>query len=67
MVVKVVGGEDLPEDLKCKKVMLNAGLSSQALLLGKKETTFEALYISEALIQEIDKEPEQLSFMEAIG
>ena len=47
--------------------MLNAGLSSQALLLGKKETTFEALYISEALIQEIDKEPEQLSFMEAIG
>ena len=60
-------GEDLPEDLKCKKVMLNAGLSSQALLLGKKETTFEALYISEALIQEIDKEPEQLSFMEAIG
>lgn len=60
-------GEDLPEDLKCKKVMLNAGLSSQALLLGKKQTTFEALYISEALIQEIDKEPEQLSFMEAIG
>ena len=55
------------EDLKCKKVMLNAGLSSQALLLGKKQTTFEALYISEALIQEIDKEPEQLSFMEAIG
>ena len=26
--------------------MLNAGLSSQALLLGKKEVTFEALYLS---------------------
>lgn len=43
-------GEELPKSLGCKKVMLNAGLSSQALLLGKKSTTFEALYISEALI-----------------
>lgn len=40
-------GEDLPESLGCKKVLLNAGLSSQATLLGKKSTTFEALYISE--------------------
>lgn len=43
-------GEDLPESLGCKKIMLNAGLSSQSLLLGKKSTTFEALYISETLI-----------------
>lgn len=59
-------GEDLPEKLKCKKVLLNAGLSSQALLLGKRETTFEALYISESLIPEFSRIPEQLSFMEAI-
>lgn len=59
-------GEDLPEKLKCKKVLLNAGLSSQALLLGKRETTFEALYISKALIPEFGRIPEQLSFMEAI-
>ena len=39
-------GENLPEDLGLKKVMLNAGLSSQGLLLGKKETTWEALYLS---------------------
>lgn len=39
-------GNELPCDLGLKKVMLNAGLSSQALLLGKKEVTFEALYLS---------------------
>ena len=59
-------GEDLPEKLKCKKVLLNAGLSSQALVLGKRETTLEALYISESLIPEFSRIPEQLSFMEAI-
>ena len=38
-------GQDLPAELGLKKVMLNAGLSSQSLLLGKKETTLEALYL----------------------
>lgn len=42
-------GIDLPEELGLKKVMLNAGLSSQSLLLGKKETTLEALYLSRNL------------------
>lgn len=42
-------GNDLPEQLGLKKVMLNAGLSSQALLLGKKEVTYEALYLSNNL------------------
>lgn len=39
-------GMDLPKELNLKKVMLKAGLSSQSLLLGKKEVTYEALYIS---------------------
>lgn len=60
-------GEQLPEDLHCQKVMLNAGLSSQALLLGKKSTTFEALYISEALLPLFDKIPRQLSFLEVMA
>lgn len=60
-------GEDLPESLGCKKVMLNAGLSSQALLLGKKSTTFEALYISESLIPLSHTIPKQLSFMEEMA
>lgn len=42
-------GQELPMELKLKKVMLNAGLSTQSLLLGKKESTVEALYISHSL------------------
>lgn len=42
-------GHDLPVELGLKKVMLNAGLSSQSLLFGKKETTREALYLSRNL------------------
>ncbi len=30
-------GEELPESLHCKKVLLNAGVSSQSLLLGKSQ------------------------------
>lgn len=48
-------GTDLPKELGLKKVLLNAGLSSQSLLLGKKETTFEALYISRGLQQYMNK------------
>lgn len=44
-------GREIPKELGLKKVLLNAGLSSQSLLLGKKETTFEALYISPGLQQ----------------
>ena len=44
-------GEDMPKDLGMKKVLLNAGLSSQQILLGQKEITFEALYVSRGLIK----------------
>ncbi len=60
-------GEDLPASLGCKKVMLNAGLSSQALLLGKKSTTFEALYISKSLTPFFYSVPKQLSFLEVMA
>ena len=43
-------GETLPEHLHCERVLLNAGRSSQATLLGKNQTTFEALYISKNLL-----------------
>lgn len=42
-------GKDLPEELECTKILLNAGLSTQATFLGKREVTFEALYISKKL------------------
>jgi len=47
--------------------MLNAGLSSQALLLGKKATTFEALYISKTLLPLFNLAPQQLTMWEAMA
>ena len=44
-------GEDLPAELGLEKVLLRAGLSSQSTLLGRKDLTFEALYISRGLRQ----------------
>ena len=55
-------GEDLPEDLVLKKVLLKAGLSSQSLLLGKKEVTYEALYISQGLQQYAPKPQVELQY-----
>ena len=46
-------GRDLPPELGCRKVMLKAGLSSQALLLGRKSVTYEALYVSKGLASAI--------------
>lgn len=57
-------GQELPKRLGCQKILLNAGLSSQAILLGKKSTTFEALYVSEALIPIFHTVSQQLSLME---
>lgn len=59
-------GNDLPKELECKKVLLDAGLSSQATLLGRREVTYEALYISKGLSRRIIDFPEQLVLLEAI-
>lgn len=59
-------GEDLPEDLQCKKFMLCAGLSTQATFLGKAEMTFEALYVSKGLASDVPNMlPCQPEFTEA--
>ncbi len=60
-------GYELPSNLNCKKFMLNAGLSSQALLLGKKSTTFEALYVSETLLPTFNHIPQQPYLLEAMA
>ena len=62
-------GEDLPEELGLQKVMLRAGLSSQSILLGKKEVTFEALYISRGLQEYMPKTewPVQYSLFDTIA
>lgn len=48
-------GEDLPEELGLTKIGIHAGRSSQATLLGRKEITIEALYLSPALIERCNK------------
>ena len=60
-------GEELPASLGCKKVLLNAGVSSQSVLLGKKSTTFEALYISKNLIPVFEHKPKQITLWEAMA
>lgn len=55
-------GEDLPPDLSLHKILLKAGLSSQSLLLGKKEITYEALYVSQGLRQYIPKQKHILQY-----
>jgi DNA adenine methylase len=60
-------GNDLPDYLNCKKIMLNAGLSSQSTLLGKRDITYEALYISDGLIPIINSIPTQMTLWEQVG
>ncbi len=57
-------GEELPDYLDCQKIYLNAGLSSQSILLGKKETTYEALYLSRNLHQKEVLRPIQMLLFE---
>jgi DNA adenine methylase len=47
-------GNPLPEKLNLTKIEINAGRSSQATLLSRSEITYEAVYLSPALISNID-------------
>jgi DNA adenine methylase len=47
-------GIPLPEKLNLTKIEINAGRSSQATLLSRSEITYEAVYLSPALISKID-------------
>ena len=61
-------GEELPKEFGLTKIMLRAGLSSQSLLLGKKEVTYEALYVSRGLLAQPvrRREKRQLSLFEPV-
>lgn len=60
-----VYGQDLPNDLHCKKIILNAGVSTQATLLGKQSTTYESLYVSNSLIPHCSHIMQHSNIMEA--
>ena len=47
-------GRPLPDELNLKKIEINAGRSTQATLLNRKEYTYEAIYLSPSLLQKID-------------
>jgi DNA adenine methylase len=47
-------GIPLPEKLNLTKIEINAGRSSQATLLNRSEITYEAVFLSPALISKID-------------
>lgn len=46
-------GESLPDSLSLRRVLLNAGRSTQATLLGRSDITYESLYLSPALIERL--------------
>ncbi len=47
-------GNPLPDCLHLTKIEMNAGRSSQATLLNRKEITYEVLYLSPSLVSKID-------------
>ena len=59
-------GKDLPESLNCTKFQLNAGTSTQATLLGKKDITFESLYVSANISEVIESIPKQITLLECV-
>jgi len=59
-------GKDLPKELNCTKLLLNAGISTQSTLLGERNTTYEALYVSKNLSPFIAPIPEQLALFEVV-
>ncbi|MCL2152071.1 MAG: DNA adenine methylase [Oscillospiraceae bacterium] len=59
-------GKELPRELNCTKFLLNAGISTQATLLGKHNTTYEALYVSRGLTKKSEGVFQQVSLWEAV-
>ncbi len=49
-------GRLLPNHLNLSRIEINAGLSSQASILGRRELTVESLYLSEALIDKLQNQ-----------
>jgi DNA adenine methylase len=50
-------GEPLPESLNLARIEINAGTSTQETLLGRRQTTFESLYLSSTLAARLEDQP----------
>lgn len=60
-------GKVIPESFGCKKYLLNAGLSTQSTLLGRRAVTYETLYVSQSLSAHIPYEDRQYSMLDVGG
>jgi len=60
-------GKPLPETLQLVQFELAVGRSTQATLLGKAHVTFEALYLSRALIERIGGSPSHLLLPQSLA
>jgi DNA adenine methylase len=59
-------GKRLPKDLNCTRYVLNAGVSTQSTLLGRKSITFESLYVSNDIAKDVEHIlPHQITLMES--
>ena len=59
-------GRRLPDTLNCTQYLLNAGVSTQATLLGRRSTTFEALYVSNGIAKTVKSSlPHQMTLIES--
>ncbi|WP_058953076.1 DNA adenine methylase [Clostridium tyrobutyricum] len=56
-------GKDLPDYLELTHIFINAGKSAQSTLLGKKEITYESLYLSKNLKCVYENRAEQLKLI----
>ncbi len=54
-------GQRLPDSLKLRMFEIKAGRSTQETLLGRDGITYESLYISESLLDRIERMPQLLS------
>ncbi len=62
MTGETVYGDPLPDSLSMRRLLIEAGRSSQATLNGKNSTTFESLYVSENIKDRIEKEWSEESY-----
>lgn len=53
-------GQNLPEELEMYRLEVDAGRSTQATLLGRKDVTYESVYLSSNLVNKLDIEPKQV-------
>jgi len=55
-----VYGRVLPESIGVHRLEIKAGTSTQSTLLGRRDTTYESLYLSNPLVKRLDLTPEDL-------